>query len=237
MSRLDVFFLVCCSALVASVACAQSVEPPSPAAPANGAVSGAAAQLVAQIEGDYRIGSQDLIEVLVLGQPELTRTLRVNARGMISMPLVGQLDVVGKTAQQLEGLIADRLRQDYLQNPQVSVFIKEFTSLRFTVEGAVNKPGVYPIVGPMTLLRALAVAGGQGQLSEMSEIMLFRIKPDASRVTLVFDAEKIRSGDQPDPQILNDDLIVVKRNKARTAVKDSLFRDILDFINPIPFLR
>ncbi len=250
MYRFTRFF--CCAAL--SLVSLMAHAQPSRGTPADAAGSaatpptvptkdagtsgvGAPIAVTNPLEADYKIGSQDLIEIVVLGQPDLTRTVRVNSRGMISMPLIGQLDVVGKSAQQLEALIADRLREDFLQNPQVTIFIKEFTSLRFTVEGAVNKPGVYPIVGPMTLLRALAVAGGQGQLSDMSEIMLFRIKPDATRVTLVFDAEKIRAGEQPDPPILNDDLVVVKRNKARAAVKDSLFRDILDFINPIPFLR
>ena len=173
----------------------------------------------------------------VFGQPDLTRTVRVNARGLISLPLVGQVEALGLTSQQLELLIANRLSENYLQSPQVTIFIKEFTTLRFTVEGAVNKPGVYPIVGQMTLLRALAVAGGQGALSEMSEVMLFRVGPNAERVTFVYNAEKIRTGETVDPLILNDDLVVVKRNRARTAMKDSLFRDILDAFNPIPFLR
>ncbi len=191
---------------------------------------------VATTELEYRVGSQDLMEVAVFGQPELTRTVRVNSRGQISLPLVGQLDAVGLTSQQLERLIADRLSEKYLQNPQVTVFIKEFTTLRFTVEGAVNKPGVYPLVGQMTLLRALAVAGGQGALSEVGEVMLFRVKANGDRLTQTFDVEKIRSGEATDPLIHNDDLVVLKRSKARVALKDSLFRDVLDALNPIPFL-
>ena len=196
-----------------------------------------AAVVAIAAESDYRIGTSDLIDVSVFGQPDLTRTVRVNARGLISLPLVGQVEALGLTSQQLELLIANRLSENYLQSPQVTIFIKEFTTLRFTVEGAVNKPGVYPIVGQMTLLRALAVAGGQGALSEMSEVMLFRVGPNAERVTFVYNAEKIRTGETVDPLILNDDLVVVKRNRARTALKDSLFRDILDAFNPIPFIR
>lgn len=188
-------------------------------------------------EAEYRVGSQDLMEVAVFGQPELTRTVRVNSRGKISLPLIGQIDAIGLTSQQLERLIADRLSEKYLQDPQVTVFIKEFTTVRFTVEGAVNKPGVYPLVGQMTLLRALAVAGGQGALSDMGEVMLFRVAPSGERLTQTFDAEKIRTGESVDPLIQNDDMVVVKRSKARTAFKDSLFRDILDAFNPIPLLR
>lgn len=187
-------------------------------------------------EAEYRVGSQDLMEIAVFGQPELTRTVRVNSRGQISLPLVGQIDAVGLTSQQLERLIADRLTERYLQDPQVTVFIKEFTTLRFTVEGAVNKPGVYPLVGQMTLLRALAVGGGQGALSAVGEVMLFRVAPNGERITQTFDVEQIRTGEAVDPLIQNDDLVVVKRSKARVALKDSLFRDVLDALNPIPFL-
>jgi polysaccharide biosynthesis/export protein len=191
----------------------------------------------ARPEAEYQIGSQDLLDIAVFGQPDMARTVRVNTKGKISLPLIGQIDAVGLTGQQLERLIADRLSEKYLQDPQVTVFIKEFTTLRFTVEGAVNKPGVYPLAGQMTLLRALAVAGGQGSLSDVSEVMLFRVDGTNKRSTLTFDVEKIRAGQAADPLVQNDDLIVVRRSKARTALKDSLFRDILDAINPIPLLR
>ena len=205
-------------------------------------VSAGVAQVAARAgtsspEMEYRVGSQDLMEIAVFGQPELTRTVRVNSRGQISLPLVGQLDAVGLTSQQLERLIADRLTEKYLQDPQVTVFIKEFTTLRFTIEGAVNKPGVYPLVGQMTLLRALAVGGGQGALSAVGDVMLFRVGANGERITQTFDVEQIRTGEALDPLIQNDDLVVVKRSKARVAFKDSLFRDILDAFNPIPLLK
>lgn len=186
---------------------------------------------------EYKIGPSDLLEIAIFGQPELARTVRVDTRGRISLPLIGGVDAVGRTSQQLERLIADRLGENYLQSPQVSVFIKEFTSLRFTVEGAVNKPGVFPLVGQMTLLRALATAGGQGALSDVSEVMLFRVQPAVGSVTFKYDVEKIRAGDMPDPLILNDDLLVVKRSKTRVALKDSVFRDLLDAIPTFSPLR
>ena len=191
----------------------------------------------AKADAEYRVGPQDLIEIVVYGLPELARTVRVNSQGRISLPLIGSVDATGLTAQGLERSISERLSEKFLQNPQVTVFIKEFTTLRFTVEGAVNKPGVFPLVGQMTLLRALAVAGGQGPLSDMTEVLLFRVTPVGESVSVKFDATKIRTGEAPDPLIQNDDLVVVNRSKARAAFKDSLFRDILDVLNPIPFLR
>lgn len=189
------------------------------------------------VEADYRIGHQDLMEIVVYGQPDLARTVRVNTQGSITLPLIGQIIATGLTAQQLEQRIAEKLGEKYLQDPQVTVFIKEFTTLRFTVEGAVNRPGLYPLTGQMTLLRALAAAGGQGALSDLSEVMLFRISASGQRQTLAFDVEKIRNGETPDPAIQNDDLVVVKRSKARTALKDSLLGDVIQSFNPFSYLK
>ena len=186
---------------------------------------------------DYKIGSQDLLDISVYGQADFTRTVRVNSRGKISLPLVGQIDTVGLTALQVERLIADRLSENLLQNPQVTVFVKESLSARFTIEGAVGKPGVFPISGQVTLLRAIAIAGGKGNLGDLSNVKLFRTKPDGGGETLTFDIEKIRTGESPDPVIMNDDLIVVSQSKVRAAIKDSVFADVLSIFNPFGFLR
>lgn len=193
---------------------------PLQAQPANGALR------------DYRIGPEDLIEIQVFGVDQLTRTVRVNTRGMISLPLVGNLEVGGLTAQQAEALVTVRLAESYLQDPQVSLFIKEYTSQRVTIEGAVNKPGVYPLRGPTTLLQSLAVAGGQANLSDMTEVMLFRADAAGRREALVYDVDRIRAGQLDDPPVVNDDLIVVKRSKARVIFKDSILRDLIDTVNP-----
>jgi polysaccharide biosynthesis/export protein len=181
---------------------------------------------------DYRIGSEDLLEIQVFGVDQLTRTVRVNSLGLVSLPLIGNLQVGGLTAQEAEALIASRLTETYLQHPQVSLFIKEFTSQRVTIEGAVNKPGIYPLRGQTTLLRSLAIAGGQGGLSDMSEVMLFREDATGKREAQVYDVERIRRGEIDDPIVVNDDLIVVNRSKVRTIFKDSIFRDVIDTVNP-----
>lgn len=181
---------------------------------------------------DYRIGPEDLLEVQVFGVDQLTRTVRVNSRGLISLPLIGNLEVGGLNAQQAEALIVGKLAEGFLQDPQVSLFIKEYTSQRVTIEGAVNKPGVYPLRGPTTLLQSLAVAGGQANLSDMTEVMLFRADSLGRRVAAVYDVDRIRSGELQDPPVINDDLIVVKRSKARIFLKDSILRDIIDTVNP-----
>jgi polysaccharide biosynthesis/export protein len=197
----------------------------------NTKVSTAIRQPAAVLD-EYKIGGQDLLDISVYGQAELTRTVRVNSLGNISLPLVGQVMAVGLTAIQLEKLIADRLSENLLQNPQVTVFVKEAISSRFTIEGAVSKPGVFPLQGPTTLLRAIALAGGQGNLGDLTAVKVFRMLPDGKQETLTFDVEKIRTGDLEDPRIINDDLIVVNRSKTRAALRDSVFSDIMSVFNP-----
>lgn len=186
---------------------------------------------------DYRVGPNDLLEIEVLDLDNVKRTVRVNAAGAISLPLIGAVIVAGLTAQQAEAHLADRYREKYLQNPQVSVFVKEFTTERITIDGAVVKPGIYPLTGQITLLRALALAGGFGPIADSSEVRLFRVNEKGERQVAVYDVELIRSGKSDDPSIKGDDLIVVQRDANRRMLKDSIFRDVLDSINPFAIFR
>jgi polysaccharide export outer membrane protein len=208
-----------------SVAARPEVAPkPAAAIPQGGSPQG--------ILRDYRIGPDDLIEIQVFGVDLLTRSVRVNGHGFISLPLIGNVEIGGLTAQQAEDLVVAKLKESYLQDPQVSLFIKEYTSQRVTIEGAVNKPGVYPLRGPTTLLQSLAVAGGQANLSDMAEVMLFRADASGNRQAQTYDVDRIRAGELGDPAVVNDDLIVVKRVPSRVLLKDSIIRDVVDLINP-----
>jgi polysaccharide export outer membrane protein len=181
---------------------------------------------------DYRIGPNDLLEFDVFGVPDMKRTVRVNSSGQVSLPLIGAVPLAGLTAQQAEALLAQRYGEKYLQNPNISLFIKEYTTQRVTIEGAVLKPGIYPVTGQISLLRALALAGGYAQYADLREIMLYRQGPDGKQQSQTFNLEQVRAGEVPDPSIQSDDVIVVKRDARRTSLRDSLFRDIIDTINP-----
>lgn len=202
--------------------------PSDPAAQATG---------VAAIPKEYRVGPNDLLDVEVLNLESGRRTVRVNAGGYISMPLIGSVAVAGLTQQQVETHIAGLYGEKYLQDPQVSVFIKEFTTERISIDGAVTKPGIYPLVGQMTLLRALALAGGFGQLANAKEVKIFRQGEAGQRQVATFNVEQIRAGTEPDPAVRGDDLIVVQRDSTRALLKDSVFRDIVDSINPFAIFR
>lgn len=185
---------------------------------------------------NYKISANDLLEIEVFGIEDLKRTVRVNTAGGITIPLVGLVQVGGLTAAEAEALIAARYKDNYLQNPQISVFIKEFTTQRITIDGAVIKPGIYPLTGQITLLRALALAGGGAQLASLDDVLIFRSNGNGAQEVMKHDVKKIRNGELEDPMLKGDDLIVVNRNSTRELFKDSIFRDVLDFFNPFTIL-
>lgn len=167
---------------------------------------------------DYRIGAQDLLEIKVFGVDSLSQTVRVNSNGQISLPLIGGVKAGGRTIPELEQAIGELLAKSYLQNPQVSVFVKEFTSQRVTLEGSFNKPGIYPITGKTSLLQAIAIGGGLDPLADLGGVVVFR-QVDGKRMAAVYDMRKLRSGRADDPQIYGDDIIVVEQSNSKTALR------------------
>ena len=167
---------------------------------------------------DYRVGPQDLIEITVFQVPDLSRTVRVNSGGQISLPLIGVVQAGGLTIKQLEAEIGRKLSEKYLQNPQVTAFVKEFTSQRVTLEGAVAKPGIYPLTGRTTLLQAIAMSGGLDKLADPRGIVVFR-QISGKKMGAVFDLRNIRTGKDEDPLIYGDDIIVVEQSGSKTALR------------------
>lgn len=180
---------------------------------------------------DYRIGTSDLIAIKVFQAEELNQKVRVDPRGNISLPLIGSIRAEGLSQYSLETQIANRLKEKYLQNPQVSVSIEEFTSQRVTVEGEVQKAGVFPIQGEITLLQALALAGGPSNLADPSKIVLFRKKGNQVKAYNL-NLDKIRSGKAQDPYIRNDDRIIAHRSGSRYWL-----REVGALLSPVNVLR
>ncbi|MBI4463252.1 MAG: polysaccharide biosynthesis/export family protein [Acidobacteria bacterium] len=112
---------------------------------------------------DYRIGTEDLIDVNVFQVPEMSGTARVSAGGEISLPLLGVVKAAGLTPRGLELLLQDKLRLSYLNDPHVGVFVREMHSHPVSVFGAVNRAGVFQVSGTKTLLEVLALAEGLSQ--------------------------------------------------------------------------
>lgn len=166
---------------------------------------------------DYRIGPSDLLDIKVFQADELSRQVRVDQRGDITLPLMGTIRVAGLTQNGLEQRLASLMGKNLLQNPQVSVFIKEFTAQRVTIEGEVGKQGVFPLSGQVTVLQAIAMAGGLGEYAASNQVMMFRKQGSGVR-TYQIDLDAIRNGLANDPYVQNDDRIVVQRNVQRVTV-------------------
>ena len=118
-----------------------------------------AAVAVQQTGTDYRIGARDLLEIRVFDVEDLDSILRVTEDGRITMPMIGEVLAAGLTRTQLENAIEAALVR-YMNDPQVSIFIREYESQRVSVIGAVNRPGTYEMQGRMTLIEAISSAGG-----------------------------------------------------------------------------
>ena len=171
----------------------------------------------------YKIGPQDVLEVSVFKVAELSKSAQVSEAGTINYPLVGEVTAAGKTARELERDLTGLLGAKYLQKPQVTVFIKEFNSQRVTVEGAVKKPGVFPIQGGMSLLQAVASAQGLDSVSDNTVVVVRTV--NGKRAAARFDITNIRDGSAQDPQLQAGDIAIA----GTSALKEGL-----NFLKGIP---
>jgi polysaccharide export outer membrane protein len=168
---------------------------------------------------DELVAENDLLEVDVFQVDDLDRTVRVDPKGNISLALIGSLPAKGRTLPQLEADIEARYGAKYLQNPEVSVFMKESAGQRITIDGAVIKPGLYPVSSTSSLLQALALAGGLKEIADESKLYVFR-QIGKRKLAANFDVKQIRAGKQPDPRIFGGDVIVSFESGAKVAAKN-----------------
>ena len=169
---------------------------------------------------EYHISPGDLLAVNVFQVPDLTKEVQVDANGMINLPLIGEIHAGGQTTHALETEIATKLRAKYLQSPQVSVFLKNAVGAQVTVSGAVNRPGVFPIAGQMSLGQALALSGDVSDVGDPDSIRVFR-HSDGGRSVAKFNLDDIRAGKAPDPALEAGDMVVVDNSGPRVAWKNT----------------
>lgn len=170
----------------------------------------------------YLIGPYDKLVIDVFGIEELSeREVQADMGGRLSFPLAGTIDAAGKTPGELEDEIEARLRAAYVRDPQVTVNLKETISQVVTVDGQVRKPGLYPVVGRMTLMRAVATAEGTAEFAKLEDVVVFRTVA-GQRYAALYNLKAIRRGVYTDPEIYANDVVVVGDSDARR-----LFRDLL----------
>ncbi|MGO8781356.1 MAG: polysaccharide biosynthesis/export family protein [Rhodomicrobium sp.] len=184
-------------------------------AQSSGAQDGAALQKAAQAltaiadpkSKAYKIGPLDVLEITVFRVPDLSKSVQVSEAGTINFPLIGEMQAGGKSARELEQELTKRLGVKYLQNPQITVLVKEYNSQRITVSGAVKKPGVVPMAGGMSLQQAIAISGGLDDNAETTAVV-FR-NANANRLAGRYDLSEIQAGRADDPQLQSGDVIIV----------------------------
>jgi polysaccharide biosynthesis/export protein len=148
-----------------------------------------------QAEPIYTLDAGDELRIVVYEADTFEQYFKVSASGHVSMPVVGTVDVRGKTAQQVEHAIAGRLRGNFIAAPQVSVQVVRYRP--FFVQGAVKTAGQYPFVPGLTVEAAVAIAGGYAQRANLAEARLVRPGPDGSTiVSYVPGGYPIRPGDK-----------------------------------------
>jgi polysaccharide biosynthesis/export protein len=180
---------------------------------------------VEETSGDYRIGPRDMLQVNVFQVPDLSRTVQVTGNGFVNLPLIGNIQVGGKTTDEAQQEIAAKLEKKYIRSPQVSVSIAK-SGQRVTVNGAVRTPQVMTIESRLTLSQAVAGAGGLSEVGNAQRVHVARAVNQTVHDS-VFDLEAIQAGKAADPSLVGGDIVVVEESGGKVALKT--LKDLVPF--------
>lgn len=165
----------------------------------NGAATPAAGQPAADASGtkghddSFVIGNDDVLSINVWKEPDISRSIPVRSDGKISLPLVGEVQASGRTPLKLEQDIASRLKS-YIAEPEVTVIVQEIKSQKFNILGQVNRPGSYVLSTSLTVLDALAAAGGFRDFAKQKSIYILRQNADGTQSRLAFNYKEVLKG-------------------------------------------
>ena len=159
---------------------------------------------------DYLLGPQDVLEITVWRSADLSKVVAVRPDGKISLPLIGDVAAMGKTASQLAGDISVKLKE-FKENPQVSIVVKEVNSYAIYVLGEVMKPGKYPLLIKTTLLQAITLASGLTPTAARNKMVVFRFGKDGQQIKIKasYDDIVLRDGTIQNIELMRGDQIVV----------------------------
>ena len=161
----------------------------------------------------YVVGPQDRLIVDVYGAPDLSRTAQVDASGILALPLIGSMPVSGKAPDEIARIVEGRLRGRYVRDPKVTVTVDTANQV-VTVDGEVNHPGLYPVVGRMTLIRAVSSAQGLTSDANTNYVVVFR-QVSGVQYAALYDLRAIRAGQYPDPEVYANDTVSVGGTNGR----------------------
>ncbi len=141
----------------------------------------------------FLIGNDDVLAINVWKETELSRSVPVRSDGKISLPLVGEVQASGETPRQLEQAIALKLK-NYISDPEVTVIVQQINSQKFNILGQVVRPGSYPLTNSITVLDAIAVAGGFRDFAKKKSIYILRQNPDGAQSRITFNYKDVING-------------------------------------------
>ncbi|RYG89881.1 MAG: polysaccharide export protein [Alphaproteobacteria bacterium] len=218
-------FLLPALALILMTGCSRTTalggDPSLQVVPSTELPAPTASDLTA-LDRPYLVGPFDKLKIDVFGIEELSgKEVQVDASGRLSFPLVGVLEVSGRTPGEIQEMLRTRLENRYVRDPQVTVNLTDTVSQVVTVEGEVKEPGLYPVIGRMTLLRAIARAKGTTEFSKLDDVVIFRTV-QGKNLAALYNIRLIRRGNYADPEIYANDVVVVGDSKARRMFKDFL---------------
>lgn len=183
--------------------------PPPPLTSTAAHPTGDKASLI--VTKEYIIGPEDLLEITVWRNQDLSKTVAVRPDGRISMPLIGDVAAVGKTPSQLTDEIASKLKE-FKENPSVAIVVKEVNSYTVYVLGEVNKPGKYPLKSKTTLLQGITMAGGFTPTASRNKLVVFRFGENGSgdeRIKASYDDIVLRDGSRQNVELKPGDTVVI----------------------------
>ena len=161
--------------------------------------------------GAYIIGAQNLLQIRIFGEASINQLYRVDEDGYIKHALAGRVKLGGLTVTAAERLMEQKLDGDYILNPQMSIFVLEYS--HFSIIGEVRRPGNYEISGRVSVIRAISMAGGFTPIANQRGVQIIRKATDGSESKISVDAAKIMEGNLSDEQDLQaDDVIVVPKS-------------------------
>jgi polysaccharide biosynthesis/export protein len=187
-------------ALLTFVSAAMAQDKGEKTQPVAATDSGGAPQKTATSDPNYVIGGQDVLDISVWKEAELTRVVPVRPDGKISLPLLNDVQAAGLTPTQLAAQITDSLKK-FVTNPQVTVIVTQINSQRIYILGEVTRAGAYPLLPNMTVLQGLSSAGGFTQFANLKKIYMFRTE-NGKQVKYPFNYKDVISGKQPDENVV-----------------------------------
>lgn len=174
---------------------------------------------VAALDASYKIAPMDTLAIRVFGMQDITGDYQVDLRGNVSLPLIGEVTAMNLTPTELDELLSRKYGEKYLENPDISVGIKQSAGRNVTVDGAVNRGGIFPVTGPISLMQAVALAGGvDDDTANPRRVAIFRTI-NGQRQAAAFDLVSVRRGEMPDPPVYSGDIIIVDGSAIKEAQK------------------